>query len=383
MREMEADAAARLFEIPSSITYLNLANLSPQLQSVTQAGIDAVRSRASPWTMTGENWFSSAEQLRALMGELLGTPADAVALVPAVSYGMAVAAANVPIRPGSSIVLLDQDFPSNVYTWREAARKHGAEFIMIPRDPSGWTEPLLRAITPRTAVVCVPPCHFADGTTVDLERVSRRTHQVGAALIVDATQALGAMPLDLAAIDPDFLLAAGFKWLLGAYGLTYLYASPRWQATGVPIEQTWASRKDSHAFHRLTEYRDDLCPGARRFDAGAHTQFMHTAMCAAALRQVLSWSVASIQASLAPLVDRIAACAELAGYQVAPAAERARHMIGIRFRDGLPPRLAPALATAQVYASIRGDALRISPYLYNTHSDIDRLFATIAVATGN
>ncbi len=379
---MNAVSASRLFEIPDGITYLNVSNLSPQLKSVTAAGLEAVRRKSAPWTMTSENWFTSAEELRSLVGQLLGTGADSVALIPAVSYGLAIAAANVPIRQGDSIVLLDQDFPSNVYTWRDAGRKHGADVVTVQRDPTGWTEPLLRAITPRTAVVCVPPCHFLDGSMVDLVSVSQRAREVEAALIVDATQALGATPIDLAAIQPDFLVSVGFKWLLGPYGQSYLYASPKWQNSGVPIEQTWASRCNSDDFARLIDYRDDLRPGARRFDAGAFTQFLHTPMCAAALRQVLEWGVASIAASLAPLIDEVAQRAEAAGYEVPSTAQRSRHMIGIRFRDGLPPGLAAALAAADVHVSIRGDSLRVAPYLYNDLSDIERLFAIIASSAG-
>jgi selenocysteine lyase/cysteine desulfurase len=147
-----------------------------------------VRIKATPWTLTGANWFSSAEELRTLAGKVLGTGADSVALVPAVSYGMAIAAANVKINEGDSIVLLAQAFPSNVFTWREAARRHNAHSVTVERDPeTGWTESVLRAITDRTAVVCMPPCHWMDGSIVDLVRVGERTHQVGAAFVIDAT----------------------------------------------------------------------------------------------------------------------------------------------------------------------------------------------------
>jgi selenocysteine lyase/cysteine desulfurase len=240
MDRMEAMKAAHLFEIPAGITYLNCSNMSPQLKSVTAAGLDAVRIKATPWTLTGANWFSSAEDLRSLAGKLLGTGADSIALVPAVSYGMAIVAANVKINSGDSIVLLAQDFPSNVFTWREAARKHNAHIITVERDPeTGWTESVLRAIDDRTAVVCVPRCHWMDGTIVDLVRVGDRARQVGAAFIVDASQSLGAAPLDIARIQPDFLVSVGYKWQLGPYGLSYLYASPTWQQQGVPIEQSW------------------------------------------------------------------------------------------------------------------------------------------------
>lgn len=378
---MNAAAASLLFDIPPDVTYLNVANLSPQLKAVTAAGLEAVRVKAAPWAMTSENWFTAAEEVRGLVGRLLGTGGDSIALIPAVSYGMAVAAINVPIAQGSNIVLLDQDFPSNVYTWRDAARKHGAEVVTVQRDGCGWTKATLQAITQRTAVVCVAPCHFLDGSLVDLVAVGRRTREVGAALIVDATQALGAAPLDLAAIQPDFLVAVGFKWLLGPYGLSYLYASPRWQRSGVSIEQTWASRQNSDDFARLIDYRDDLRPGARRFDAGAFTQFLHLPMCAIALRQILAWGVDTIAESLSPLIQAVATRAEAAGHIVPAPAERSRHMIGMRLRDGLPPGLAVTLAAANVYVSIRGDSLRVAPYLYNDLADIERLFAVMAGCT--
>lgn len=376
---MAALEARELFEIPTGITYLNCANMSPQLKSVTAAGLEAVRIKTTPWTLTGQNWFSSAEELRAIAGKVLGTGADSVALIPAVSYGMAVAAANVKINQGDSIVLLAQAFPSNTYTWRDAAQKHNARVVTVERDPeAGWTEAVLRAITDRTAVVCVPPCHWMDGTTVDLVRVGERAREVGSAFVIDASQALGAIPLDIGRLQPDFLVSVGYKWQLGPYGLSYLYASPKWQRQGVPIEQSWMPRRGSSDFARLTDYLDDFQPGARRFDMGQFTQFVLAPMAAAALQQILDWSIASIEQSIAKLTDEIAERAVAAGYDVAPADQRAKHMLGIRFRGGLPAKLPASLAAAKVYVSVRGDSLRVSPHLYNTSADIDRLFAAIA-----
>jgi selenocysteine lyase/cysteine desulfurase len=376
---MDAQSAAHLFEIPAGITYLNCSYMSPQLKSVSAAGLDAVRLKATPWNLTEANWFSSAEELRTLAGKLLGTGADSVALIPAVSYGMAIAAANVRINAGDSIVLLAQAYPTNVYTWREAARKHNAHIITVERDPeSGWTEAVLCAIDSRTAVVCVPRSHWTDGSVVDLVRIGERARRVGAAFVIDASQSLGAVPLDIERIQPDFLVSVGYKWLLGPYGLGYLYASPKWQQVGVPIEQSWLARRGSEDFTRVTDFSDEFQPGARRFDMGEFTQFILTPMAAAALQQILHWGIASIEQSLGQLTEEIAQRALAAGYGVAPAEQRSRHMLGIRFRGGLPAKFAASLAAAKVYLSIRGDSVRISPHLYNNSGDIDRLFAAIA-----
>src|SRR5204862_7146787 len=76
-----------MFDIPDGVTYLNCASMSPQLRTVTEAGIDAVRAKASPWTLRPSDWFDHAEPLRALFGRVIGADAESVALVPSVSYG--------------------------------------------------------------------------------------------------------------------------------------------------------------------------------------------------------------------------------------------------------------------------------------------------------
>src|SRR5260370_12677339 len=125
--ELEITTSPRaLFEIPEDVTYLNCANMAPQLRSITEAGLAAVRARATPWMLPTKDWFFPAETLRNLAAQVLGTDSDSVALVPAVSYGIATAAANLPVAPGQSIVVLDQEFPSNVYAWRALARRTGA-----------------------------------------------------------------------------------------------------------------------------------------------------------------------------------------------------------------------------------------------------------------
>ena len=127
-----------LFEIPDDVTYLNCASMSPQLRSVTAAGLAAVRARESPWTLRGADWFVHNEPLRALFGRVIGADADSIAIVPSVSYGLAVAAANVPVRAGQAIVVLDREFPSSTYTWRELARRTGARVVTVSRERGGF-----------------------------------------------------------------------------------------------------------------------------------------------------------------------------------------------------------------------------------------------------
>ena len=375
------ESVKALFNIPDDVTYLNCASMAAQLKSITEAGIAAVRAKSSPWTLSAPEWFSGPEELRALAGQVLGTDAEGIALVPAVSYGIAVAAANLPVASGQTIVLLDQEFPSNVYAWRELARKKGGRVLQVQRhDRQSWTEVLEEAIDQNTAIVSVPQCHWTDGSKIDLERVSQCAHAVGAGLVIDASQSLGAQPLNLDRVRPDFLVTVGYKWLLGPYGLGYLYVSPKWREAGTPIEQSWLTRARSEDFSRLVEYTEEYRPGARRFDMGEFPQFVLVPMAIAALRQILAWGVAHIAETLAPLIEKCAELAEEEGYLVLPAEQRCTHMIGIRHSVGIPDGLSNLLRAENVFVSIRGNSIRIAPHLYNEARDAKRLFDVLRLA---
>lgn len=372
-----------LFEIPDGITYLNCASMAPQLRCVTEAGLRAVRTKASPWNLSGPEWFSGSEELRALAARVMGTDNDAVALVPAASYGIATAAANLPLSRGQAIVILHQQFPSNVYAWYELAKKTGGRVAVAQREAGvDWTEALIRTIDENTAIVAVPQCHWTDGSKVDLERVGQRARDVGAALVIDASQSLGASPLNLERIQPDFLVAVGYKWLLGPYGLGYLYVGPKWREAGVPLEQSWIAREGSDDFSRLVDHTDAYRPGARRFDMGESPQFVLAPMAIAALQQILAWGVERIQQTLSLLTGKIAQLAADIDYSVLPPEQRSAHMIGIRHARGIPPGLPQRLHEANVYVSVRGDSIRIAPYLYNDASDVERLFEVLREAGG-
>jgi selenocysteine lyase/cysteine desulfurase len=363
-----------LFALPSDIAFLNCANMAPQLRSVTEIGIQAVRRREAPWTLDSYEWFGQAEDLRSAVAKLMGADADGVALVPAVSYGIAIAAANTPLAAGQNVVVLDRQFPSNVYAWRELAGERGAKLRTARKEPAdSWTEAVLDAIDDDTAVVAVPNCHWTDGALVDLGRVGERARAVGAALIVDASQSLGAYPISVEEVQPDFLVSVGYKWQLGPYGLAYLYAAPKWRERSRPLEASWLTRAGADDFSSLVDYVDEYQPGARRFDMGEYPQFILLPMALAAVRQLLEWEPKNIQATIAKLTASIAREARSLGLSVLDADKRVGHMLGIRFPAGLPAGLPKRLADARVYVSVRGDAIRVSPNVYNSENDAARL----------
>jgi len=236
------DCRAEEFLLPAGHHYLNCAYMAPMSRAVEQAGIDGIRAKRAPAEIQPSDFFETGEEIRSVFSRLIdaGAP-ERIAIIPAASYGVATAAKNIPVSRGQRIVTVQEQFPSNVYTWQAVAASAGAELIAVaPGDGEGrgarWNQHLLESISRRTAIVAVPHVHWADGTRFDLEQIGSRCRDVGAALIVDGTQSVGALPIDFRAIRPDVLICAGYKWLLGPYSIGLAYYGPRF-AAGIPLEE--------------------------------------------------------------------------------------------------------------------------------------------------
>ncbi len=373
-----------LFDLPGHAAYLNCAYMGPLSNAVAAATHEGVDRKRHPWAVAPADFFTLADQARTTFARLLGAPATAedVALVPAASYGMAVAAANLPVRPGQAILVLAEEFPSTILTWRERARAAGTELVTIPRPADhDWTEAILAAIDDRTAVAALPAVHWIDGAAIDLVRIGARLRQVGAALALDLTQSLGARPFPLAEVDPDFLVVAAYKWLLSPYSTGCLYVAPRRQ-NGRPLEHHWFGRAGAQDFSHLG-YPDDFQRGARRFDVGEPANFALLPGVIAAIEQILDWGVDRIAATAGAFTDAIATRALPLGLTAVPAPLRARHYLGLKASGGLPADLAASLTQRGVYISIRGGrTLRITPHVYNEWWEVERLFAVLEPAFG-
>jgi selenocysteine lyase/cysteine desulfurase len=366
-----------LFDLPDGVAYLNCAYMSPLLKRAAAAGAEAIARKCQPWTIAAADFFGDSERARALFARLLGATVEDIAIVPAASYGLAIAAANLPLGPGERVLVLAEQFPSNVYTWYELAGRAGGEVLTIERPWDGdWTAAVLAGLDERVRIAALPHCHWIDGGLLDLALIGERCRETGSALVLDVTQSLGALPFDLAAIRPDFMVCAGYKWLLGPYSLGYLYVAPQHQ-DGRPLEQNWIAREGSEDFARLIDYRARHQPGARRFDVGERSNFALLPVSIAALEQLLAWGVEAIAANLAARTTAIAERAATLGLSSMPADRRAGHYLGLRFPEAPPAELPERLAKEQVYVSLRGDSLRVTPHLYNDEADIERLFAVL------
>jgi selenocysteine lyase/cysteine desulfurase len=364
-----------LFELDPSVTYLNCASMSPLLKSARQAGMDSLQARATPWNMTSKEWFDDSEVLRELVARVFQTSSQNIAFSPAASYGMATVCKNVKPKKGQSVIILDKQFPSNVYAWEHLSQKHELNLIRVKKEKERTlTESVVDAIQPNTALVAIPNCHWMDGTYVDLEKVSVKVKSVGALLALDLSQSLGALPINIDKVDPDFAVAAGYKWMLGPYGLGYMYIAPRWQQRWEPLENTWLVRHNSEDFSKLTDYTPQFKSGAKKFDFGEYLMLSLRAMSIAGVKQILDWGVDQVQNYAKGLTDIIKEYNESKGI---PVQDSVGHIVAIPFGNRDPQKIKEALAKKNISVSYRDAFMRISPHLYNTREDVELLLSTI------
>ncbi|MEA3008742.1 MAG: hypothetical protein QOJ91_434 [Sphingomonadales bacterium] len=364
-----------LFDIPEGTAYLDCAKMSPLSRSAVEAGRRGLERKAHPWEIAARHFFDESESVRGLFARLIGASADDVAIVPSVSYAMATVMANVPMAAGQKIVTLAEDFPSGILAARALAQRAEGRVVTVARPEEGsWAAAILDSIDGSTALVVAPHTHWVCGTMIDVEAVGRRCRSVGAALVLDTTQSTGALPLDLAAVDPDYLIATSYKWLMGPYSLGFLYVAPRHQQ-GRPLEEAWIVRKGAHDFRSLSDYEQEFAAGARRFDMGERANFALLPVAGAAIGQLLEWGVGEIAQSLGAMTASIED--RLAERGVTGQEGRAPHFLSVRFPGGLPEGIEERLAAAGVHVSLRGERMRITPHLYNDQADAERLFSAL------
>lgn len=368
------------FSLPDDEHYLNCAYMSPISVAVETAGMTGVARKRVPSRIATTDFFAEADRARALFARLVNAPDPArIAIIPSASYGLAIAARNLPAAAGQTIVVTHEQFPANVYAWRRLAQDRGVEVrtVQPPADGEGrgrgWNARLLEAIDARTAIVALGHVHWTDGTKFDLEAIGRRAREVGAALVVDGTQSVGALPFDVQAVQPDALVCATYKWLMGPYSMGFAYLGPRFDA-GEPLEETWMGRAGSENFKDLVNYRDDYQPGAVRYDMGEKSNFALMPMALAALEQVLDWQPARVQEYCAALTADLFERVRALGYTVEAPEYRGAHLFGLRAPAGTDiSAIGDRLRERKVLVSLRGSALRVAPHVYNDARDIAAL----------
>jgi len=366
-----------LFDIPNDVAYLNCAYMSPLMKPAIEAGIWGLKRKAHPWELTAPEFFTGAEEFRAIAARFFGSTADCMAVVSSAGYGIQTAALNLPVAKGQKVLVLDEQFPSNYYPWQQLAREKSAELKIVrwPAD-NDWTAAVLESLTSDVAIAALPNVQWTSGGRLDLVRIGEACRKIGVALALDLTQSLGVLPFDVAAVQPDFAVAATYKWLLGPYSLGALYVAPKWHS-GVPLEAGWIQRDNAQDFSSLVLYSDGYDKGARRFDMGERANFASIPAAVRAMQQIFDWGIEQISATSAAFNQYLAEAARELGFSAPKEPLRAPHYLCLRKSEPITSELTHTLAREKVYVSVRGTSMRVTPHVYNTTEDCERLIACL------
>lgn len=375
------------FTLPPQLTYLNCAYMSPLLKNVEKVGVSAVRKKRNPVKITQPDFFTETELLRSEYAKLINAPdPKRIVIIPSVSYGMANVVRNLDIKKGQHIIVATEQFPSNVYPWQRLCEDAGAQVISVapPDNYSNrgkrWNEKILESINESTKAVTIGQVHWADGTRFDLEAIRKRTREVGALLVIDGTQSVGALPFDVQHIQPDALICAGYKWLLGPYSIGLAYYGSYFD-NGKPVEENWINRLNSEDFAGLVNYQHQYQPGALRYEVGEHSNFILVPMLLKAIQQLNNWGPDRIQEYCQHIGQPVLQKLVEKGFIIEDEAWRSAHLFGVRLPGNVNmDDVKKSLLKHNVYVSFRGNAIRIAPNVYNTEKDFEKLYKALTKA---
>lgn len=371
------------FDIPREICYLNACYMTPQPRRVVEAAQAGAQRRARPWNLGAADFFDDVEALRSRVAELAGATPENIAIVPSAGYGVACAAANIDVGAEDVVLGIRDQFPANYYAWQRKAYAVGAKLHLCARqDGQSWAEAILEDVArygERIAVAALEGYHWATGESLELARVVPALREVGARVVLDLSQSFGACPVDLDRLAPDFMVAAGYKWQFCPYGVSFMYVDKQY-FDGVSIEEPWMSREGAEDFSRLSEFTDRYQAGARRYDVSEKSSFSNIAGALAAHELLADWSIETVRSILGATNNSIADVLDEHGFETMPAETRAPHFQGARLPGGDSRLLAAKLAESGVYASVRGDYLRVSPHLYTDAEDLSRFAEVLRTA---
>jgi len=372
-----------LFNIPDGIHYLNCAYMSPLLKSVEEKGIEGMLKKRNPISIKPVDFFTGVVGVRQKFGEMVHCDPLQVAVMPSVSYGMNSVIRNIPFRKGQHALTVSEEFPSCYYTAKRWCDENSAELKVVvrnedlPEKARDWNDRILEAIGTETAFVVMASVHWMNGTKFDLEQIGRKCREVGARLIVDGSQSVGALPIDVKEFKIDALICAAYKWLMGPYSTALAYIHEDFNE-GIPLEESWMTRPNSERFDRLTNYVNGYKPGALRYDVGQSSNFILVPMLDEALRQLLEWGIGEIQENSRILSEPLIRFFRERGSRVEDEVHRAHHLMGLPLPPGTNgEELVSELQSRNVFVSLRGSNIRISVNVFNTPEDVQELIASL------
>jgi cysteine desulfurase / selenocysteine lyase len=368
-----ADLRATEFPWTDGTVYLNHASIGP-LPERTRLVLDEFnRRRAAPYLLPDREMFALLAESRRLAARLIGVSAAEIGLTVNTGFGLGMAARALPFRAGDIVLVSDKEFPANVYPWLRLS-DIGVATELVPTTAEGWPDEarlLERLADPRVRALAVSLVQFSNGYQVDLARLSAAAAAADAWFVVDAIQGVGQIPLDLSRIRVDVLACGGQKWLLSPWGSGFIYVRRDLIGSLSPAITGWLAFEGTDDLTQLTRYDERLRADARRFELMT-LPYQDFAGFNASVGLLLEAGIERIREHLRALHAPVLAWADRTGTRIA--SPRDEHGSGILCIA--PEGVADAhrrLKAAGVVCSLREGAIRLSPHLYNTVAEMERV----------
>ncbi|HYF49886.1 MAG TPA: aminotransferase class V-fold PLP-dependent enzyme [Planctomycetota bacterium] len=364
----------REFPILNSWDFFNHAGVSPISQRVADALQKYTHEALHDAYLTG-NWYDQAHDVRKLAARLINAEASEIAFIKNTSEGLAFVANGLDWHAGDEIVSAQGEFPSNVYPWMDLAQRCGVRHIMVP-EKNGRVEQddLFNACSPKTRMIALSHVEFGSGFCNDLAAIGKFCRERRILLCVDAIQSCGVLPVDVRAMEIDFLSTSGHKWLMSPEGFGFFFCRKS-LITSLRPEVGGNNVVNPLEYGR---YEFILRSDARRFECGGPNNAGTLAL-GAALKLALEVGVETIRARVIELTDHLCARLEEKGYQVYSSRLPGEKSGIVAFTSPKeePKAIVNRLMDKKIVTVPRLGRVRVAPHYYNSIEQIERLIAAL------
>jgi selenocysteine lyase/cysteine desulfurase len=364
------------FAVTQRYAYLDHASLGPMPRRTIDVIARRLREQGEQGSLVHAELHEVAESCRASYADFIGARAEQVGYAANTSAGMSTLAAAIDWRAGDQVIVPAIDFPSAVLPWMTLGAR-GVEVLRVPcEDGRVLAGELLGACGPRTRLVCASWVQFSSGSVLEVAELGEACRRRGILLVLDGIQAVGVLPIDVAALPIDAMVTHSYKWMLGPQGVGWLYIADglrdrlRLPAAGARSVTPRASYFD----HRL-----EPLPGAARFETGI-LPFHLIAGVASSLELLRQAQAMGAHAHVAYLVAHLVEGLQRAGCHVMGGADRRRFQAGIVAfipPSGQAGHCRQGLLEAGIVTAEREGCVRVAPHFYNTLDEIDALVARV------
>jgi selenocysteine lyase/cysteine desulfurase len=367
-----------LSEFPqfASSIYLDVAYQGPFPRATVARIQQAIELKCRPHRLGAAEYFDLPERVRARLAELVGADASEIALTNSATQGIGVVAAGLGLEAGDEVVIASTNFPANLFTWLHLGRRGVRVHVLKPLDGYVRVEDVAAVLTPRTKVLALDWVSYSTGVRSDLVALGEMVRRQGGIFVVDGTQGVGALEMNLHDLPVDVLAVAAYKWLLGPYGTGFVYLSWKIQERLDLPFVNWCSVEGADNFDALPTDRFTLPKTARIFDVPGTANFLNLYGLEASLEFIARAGVRTITEHCRALLERLAEGLLERGYTLSAAAAPERSSTILGFQAATPEATADLhrkLRANGVSVSLRHNMVRVSPYLYNCPAHIDRL----------